>query len=122
MKFNERLKELRKAAGLTQAQLAKLSGVSYSYVTKLESGESDNPTREILEAIGAVLNVPLSAIYDFGDTIDKEKPPAKGEELLKTNTVHIVGRDGTNITKTLTDEQIRMLQTMIDALPEADDL
>lgn len=122
MKFNERLKELRKAAGLTQAQLARLSGVSYSYLTKLEGGYQDNPTREILEAIGAVLNVPLSAIYDFGDIIDKKKPSANSEELLKTNTVHIVGRDGTNITKTLTDEQIRMLQTMIDALPEADDL
>lgn len=33
------LKELRKAAGLTQQELAEKSGVSYSLVCKLESGE-----------------------------------------------------------------------------------
>lgn len=45
------IKALRKAAGLTQRELAEKSGVSYSYLTKLESGESDNPTVAVLKAI-----------------------------------------------------------------------
>lgn len=78
MKFNERLKELRIKSGLTQAELAKLSEVSYSYVTKLESGENKNPTYEILAALGKVLNAPLGALYDFG-----ELPDSKFQEKAK---------------------------------------
>ena len=82
--------------------------------------ESSVPRGATLQRLSDYFNV--SVDYLLGKTDIKEKPSAKSEELLKTNTVHVVGRDGTNITKTLTDEQIRMLQTMIDALPEADDL
>lgn len=67
MTFQEHLKALRKKAGLTQRTLAEKSGVSYSYVTKLESGEADNPTYEILAALSAVLGAPLGALYDFAD-------------------------------------------------------
>ena len=45
------IKALRKAAGLTQRELAEKSGVSYSYVTKLEGGYQDNPTVAVLKAI-----------------------------------------------------------------------
>lgn len=60
MEFRDRLKALRKAAGLTQAELAEQSGVSYSYVSKLESGELRNPTYEVMTALSAVLKAPLS--------------------------------------------------------------
>lgn len=45
------IKALRKSAGLTQRELAEKSGVSYSYVTKLEGGYQDNPTVAVLKAI-----------------------------------------------------------------------
>ena len=67
MEFKDRLKTLRKSAGLTQRELCQKSGVSYSYLTKLESGVQTNPTYEVLAALGAVLGVPLAAAYDFND-------------------------------------------------------
>lgn len=59
MEFRRRLKHLRKEAGLTQRELAKKSGISYSYITKLESDNAKNPTYETLERISMALNVPL---------------------------------------------------------------
>lgn len=67
MEFKDKLKELRKKAGLTQKELAEKSGVSYSYITKLENGIQANPTYEMLEAIGTVLKAPIGAMYDFSD-------------------------------------------------------
>lgn len=73
MEFKDQLKSLRLKAGLTQRELAKRSGVSYSYLTKLESGVQINPTYEVLEAIGAVLKAPLGATYDFDALTDIKK-------------------------------------------------
>lgn len=70
MAFKDYLKRHRVEAGLTQRELAERSGVSYSYLTKLEAGEQANPSYEILEALGKELGVPLGAAYDFGDPMD----------------------------------------------------
>lgn len=35
---------MRKRGGITQRQLADKAGISYSYLTKLESGNAKNPT------------------------------------------------------------------------------
>lgn len=67
MDFKDHLKKIRKEVGITQRELAKQSGVSYSYLTKLEAGEQTNPTYEVLDALGKVLGRSLGAIYDFAD-------------------------------------------------------
>lgn len=72
MEFKDILKGLRKKAGLTQKELAEKSGISYSYITKLENGFQTNPTYEILEALGEVLKAPVGAMYDFSDVVDIE--------------------------------------------------
>jgi repressor LexA len=87
MEFKDRLKALRKNAGLTQKELCQKSGVSYSYLTKLESGVQVNPTYEVLAALGDVLGVPLAAVYDFNDVhsnydlfpIESKKVPLLGK-------------------------------------------
>lgn len=61
MGFKENLKIARSKAGLTQKALAERAGISYSYITKLESGELCNPTYEILEALSDALRTPLGA-------------------------------------------------------------
>lgn len=56
-----RLRELRKEAGLTQAELAERIGVGQRQVSKIESGDIDNAKvgtiRRYLEAIGGELAV-----------------------------------------------------------------
>lgn len=87
MEFKDTLKTLRKQAGLTQKELCEKSGVSYSYLTKLESGVQTNPTYEVLAALGGVLGAPLSAVYDFSDIVT----PVNVLPLPKTKKVPLVG-------------------------------
>lgn len=94
MEFKEHLKKKRVEAKLTQKELARISGVSYSYVTKLESGELRNPTFEVLAALSEVLKAPLGAIYDFGEATEAEatknalaEDTAKGVEQKKAEFV-----------------------------------
>lgn len=50
-----RLRKERKAAGLTQADLAYLSDVTQGYISKLERGEQLRPRWDILDRIARVL-------------------------------------------------------------------
>lgn len=62
-----RLRELREAAGLTQAQLAERIGVGQRQVSKIEHGDLDNAKvgtiRNYLEAVGGGLAIE----YVLGD-------------------------------------------------------
>lgn len=51
------IKKARENAGLTQEQLAEKVGVHPSYVSRIERGKEDNPTREVLRNIAKLLNV-----------------------------------------------------------------
>jgi transcriptional regulator with XRE-family HTH domain len=57
MIFKDALKDARKSAGLTQRELADKSNLSYSYVTKLESGEAENPTLDTVVILANTLKV-----------------------------------------------------------------
>ena len=45
------VRNLRKKAGLTQIELAKKLGISQQVISRLESGDADNPTLTTLENI-----------------------------------------------------------------------
>lgn len=102
MAFKDILKKQRRQAGLTQKELAIKSNVSYSYITKLESGEADNPTYEIIEVLSKVLNAPLGAIYDFADEpadkavtmvkdgLDYSDLPPEGQKELKNYHAYLI--------------------------------
>lgn len=70
--FGERLKELREAAGLTQAALAERAGMNQFGVAKLEQGVRE-PAWATVQAICAALGVKCSA---FEGTAPAEKPAA----------------------------------------------
>jgi transcriptional regulator with XRE-family HTH domain len=54
--FARRLKELRRARGVTSSQLARLIGISSSYVSRMELGMTDLPSREILGKLAEELD------------------------------------------------------------------
>jgi transcriptional regulator with XRE-family HTH domain len=60
MRIGRRIRDARERAGLTQKELAERCGLSRVYVIKLESGEHDNPTIKVLQAIAKALKVPLT--------------------------------------------------------------
>ena len=55
----ENIKELRKQRKLSQEELAKKAGVTYSTLIKLESGSNKNPTVKTLQQIAQALGVTL---------------------------------------------------------------
>jgi transcriptional regulator with XRE-family HTH domain len=61
-----KVRELRRAHGMTQQLLADRAGVSLSYIEKLERGGTRQPSVGTLTAIAAVLNVPLDTLLCQG--------------------------------------------------------
>ena len=57
MTFGQRLKELRKAKGMTQRELAQKTAISFTYVSKLETGVMPPPRQKIILALAKVLDV-----------------------------------------------------------------
>ena len=62
MTFGEYLKELRKSKGLTQKELAELSGFSNAEISKIESGVRKKPSPDLLKAIAPHLEVPYELL------------------------------------------------------------
>jgi transcriptional regulator with XRE-family HTH domain len=58
----ENIKKLRKQRKLSQEELAKKSGVTYSTLIKLESGVNKNPTIRTIQQIAAALEVTLDEL------------------------------------------------------------
>ena len=55
----QNIKKLRKQRKLSQEELAKKAGVTYSTLIKLESGVNKNPTIKTIQQIAAALDVSL---------------------------------------------------------------
>lgn len=66
--FSKQLRKLRQSHKLTQIELAKRLGLSYSAISMYERGERQ-PNFETLEAIADFFNVPMSTL------IEKNTPP-----------------------------------------------
>ena len=69
-----RIRDRRKKLGMTQEELAHLSGCSYNYIGQLERGEK-NATVKKLAQISRALDYPLSELFEQveGLTDTKEK-------------------------------------------------
>jgi transcriptional regulator with XRE-family HTH domain len=55
----ENIKTFRKQRGISQEELARKAGVTYSTLIKLESGSNKNPTVKTLQQIAQALDVTL---------------------------------------------------------------
>jgi len=59
-----KIKEVRKAAGMKQRELAEALGVSVAYISRMERGET--PTNlQNLEKISEALNAPIEKLVHF---------------------------------------------------------
>lgn len=67
------LRPLRESAELSQAELAKISGVSQSHISKLEIGD-DSPTLKTLQKLAEALNVSVQELLNN----PREEVPANG--------------------------------------------
>lgn len=58
-KFSEKIKELREVKGITQGELSRLSGVSVAEICRIEKGERQNPSINLLNKLLSALDVDI---------------------------------------------------------------
>lgn len=86
--FGERLKKARKAAGLSQVELAKITGLSKSAICNYESGKRTNPSIPVAKALAAALNTSwweLLGWKDFGGGVHAHEAPQETAEKVLAN-------------------------------------
>ncbi|MDP9367968.1 MAG: helix-turn-helix domain-containing protein [Chloroflexota bacterium] len=66
----------RVAAGLSQEQLAELSGLHFTYISEIETGKR-NPSVNVLRKIASGLNVRLSQLVSEAEVLDEGSPPSQ---------------------------------------------
>ena len=65
MKFGAHLGQLRRAANLTQGELARKCGLSDAYINQLETGKADPPTSRVCQALARALGVDKNALWKY---------------------------------------------------------
>lgn len=63
--LKNRLKACREERGITQVELAKLSGLSRATINKIENNEEVNVNTQTIAKIAEVLRIPPSEIFIF---------------------------------------------------------
>ncbi len=58
----QNIKELRKKRKMSQEELAKEAGITYSTLIKIESGVNDNPTIKTIKKIADAFRIPLDEL------------------------------------------------------------
>lgn len=84
--IGERVKQLRKAKGLSLTELAERAGVAKSYLSSIERNIQSNPSVQFLEKIAAVLNVSVEALltgHDSGEHSHNLELDQDWAELVK---------------------------------------
>lgn len=86
--FRERLAELRKTKGLTQAQLSEKLGNAPNYIMRVETGRIDTPPLDTITEIAKHLAVSISDLFFFqGKGDSPEELRARIQKLVETNDV-----------------------------------
>ena len=100
--FGERVRELRKAQGMTQRSLAQGIGIDFTYLSKIETGSLPPPSEA---AIGRIAEV-LKADYDELLGVARKVPSDLGRTLASApvEAAILVRR-----LKTLSPEQLRRI-------------
>lgn len=94
MSTSDRIKEARKAAGLTQKELASKLGVKHSAVSKYEQGRVVNLKRETIANIAAVLNVKPSWLMCMDDSPKKTTIELSEKELAIIDMFRAMNEEG----------------------------
>jgi transcriptional regulator with XRE-family HTH domain len=84
--FGRRLKVLRKAKKLNQAELAEKIGIETKYLSNLETGRR-SPSFEKTAALAKALDVPMSSLFSFDhDETDPKMLRKRIESILARAT------------------------------------
>lgn len=97
--FGEKIRNARKALGLTQRQLAQQLGVSNTSVSNWEKGLS-RPDADMIQSLCGILRLQPNDFYGTAETAAPQSRPAVSDEDIK---FALFGGDG-DITDAMFDE------------------
>lgn len=97
--FQEKLKNARSAAGLTQKEIAKMLYISQQAYAKYETGAA-SPNPETLKRIAEILQVSLDELLEKTSTVDDPRDEMRNDEFSFALY---------NETKDLTEEQKQLI-------------
>lgn len=115
--LGDRLKEARKAAGLTQRQLANMIGVSNTSISNWEKGVSF-PDPDTIQYLCWALKVQPNYFFSFEEEKETLHKKADSEHY---NVLKIAGRNGSYQERRLTDQQLAALVAILDQMPDVPD-
>jgi transcriptional regulator with XRE-family HTH domain len=78
MEFGKKIREYRKAKGLTQRELAKLVGIDFTYLSKIETGDMLPPGDEVIARLAQQLDVKEDELF----LLAKKIPSQYRREIL----------------------------------------
>lgn len=110
--FGDRIREARKAAGMTQRQLADKLDVSNTSISNWEKNLS-RPDPDMIQHLCWALNVQPNYFFSVTPAVEQ---PSPGK-----NIVRIAGRSGSYEERILTDEQLAALKAILDQMPDVGD-
>ena len=79
MVFGERLRELRKARGLSQRDVAGRAGIDFTYLSKIENGRIEPPSEDVIRRVAHELDADEDELIVLAD-----KFPSDLAQALKT--------------------------------------
>lgn len=114
-----RIKELRKSKGITARELADYVNVAESTMSLYENGKRE-PDFDTLLKIAKYLNTSVDYLLGNSDIPYQENEgylDSSSDSELSEDVI-VYHRDGRTVKKHFTKEQMDLLLTMIDAIPE----
>ncbi len=86
IKFGNRLRELRKKAGLSLRKLARKIDVDFSYISKLENGQLPPPSEPVISRLAEILHAEKEELLELSGRI-----PSDIAEVVKTQAIQEFG-------------------------------
>lgn len=88
MTFGERVKELRKARGVSQRELAGRVGIDFTYLSKIENDRTEPPSESTIERIAEALDANADDLLVLADRF----PSDLADDLKDTETIGALRR------------------------------
>lgn len=108
--FGLMLKRLREQKGFSLSKVEEMTGISASYINRIELGQRKAPSYPIIEKIAAALNVSAHSLFDVAG---KEQDPLSITELLYSNDIFIT-EDKEPITSSTKEQLIEIINFIIN--------
>lgn len=91
--FGERLKAIRTARNLSQADLAQLLGVSGAYISALENGKKQPPPHALVIGLASILNVDADELWRLAKAEREDRLRARIEGTPTAKRKSVINQD-----------------------------